>query len=291
MNNSDPKQPIVYGGYTQSELDEQYNQGSLVPDSSLYKARKEAGGQRVRAAFKGLYDIAYGPSAEEKLDVFVAAEPGGPTMVFLHGGAWKNGAKEGSHWVAEAFVPRGVNVVVVNFALAPQVTLSEQVRQAAAAVQWAYDHARDYGGDPAQIYVAGHSSGGHLAGMMAVWPWQPPNLVKGVGAFSGMFDLAPVRLSWRNSYLDLSDAEERELSAIRRIPAAPPKLTVGYGTGELAEFQRQSRDFVKAWRAAGHACDELAFDGLNHFEVQEQFAVADGPLVAAMLKMMGIAAR
>jgi arylformamidase len=288
MSEAELKPSYVFGRYTQAELDAQYNQGSLVPDSSIYKARKKAGSARVTAEFRGLYDIAYGPSADETLDIFPAATPGGPTMVFLHGGAWKNGTKEGSRWVAEAFVPQGVNVVIVNFALAPDVSLGEQVRQAAAAVQWTYDHARDYGGDPERVFVAGHSSGGHLAGVIAVWDWQPRTLVKGVGAFSGMFDLEPVRLSWRNKYLKLTDVEEAGLSAMRRIPSGGVPMVVGYGTGELNEFQRQSRDFVAAWRAKGNACEELVFPGLNHYEVQEQFNEADGPLVKAMLKMMGI---
>ncbi|HEY4136262.1 MAG TPA: alpha/beta hydrolase [Alphaproteobacteria bacterium] len=282
---------LVYGKYSQSELDNQYNQGYLVPDSSVYKARKKAGSERVTAHFRGLYDISYGDSPDETLDVFPAAQAGGPTMVFLHGGAWKNGTKEGSRWVAEVFVPRGVNVVVVNFSLAPQVSLGEQVRQAAAAVTWTYNHARDYGGDPERVFVTGHSSGGHLAGVMAVNEWTPPGLVKGVGAFSGMFDLAPVRLSWRNSYLDLTPEETLRLSAIRHIPSAAPglPLIVGYGTGELDEFQRQSHDFVLAWRAQGRVCEEQVFPGANHFDVQEQFSLPEGTLVQSMLKMMGVA--
>jgi arylformamidase len=76
---------------------------------------------------------------------------------------------------------------------------------------------------------------------------------------------------------------------MRRIPAGNGvPMVVGYGTGELKEFQRQSRDFVAAWRAKGNSCEELIFPSLNHYEVQEQFNEPDGPLVKAMLKMMGI---
>ena len=285
---------IVYGGMSQAELDAQYNQHSLVPNSAAYKQRKIAESARVRDKLGGLRDIAYGPSKHELLDVFTCDRPGAPTLVFIHGGAWKAGHKDEVSFFAEHFVAAGAHCIAVNFALVPEVRLAEQVRQAAAAIAWAWRNAAGYGGDPEKLYVTGHSSGGHVTGMMMVTRWQaefsvPDTVLKGAAPFSGMFDLEPVQLSWRNSYLGLTREEALDLSPIRRIRDCPMKLVIGYGEGELAEFQRQSRDFAAAWRARDYPCTEIVLPGLNHFAVQQLYGQPDSPIVRAILAMMALA--
>lgn len=288
--NSDVK---VYRDYNQEQLDAQYNQLSIVGDNSGYKQRKIAESARVRAKLKGTLDLAYGPSRHELLDMFVSGRAGAPTLVFLHGGAWKGGNKDEVSFMAEPYVEAGANVAVVNFALVPDVRLDEQVRQAAASIAWAYRNAATFGGNPERVFAMGHSSGGHLTGMMIVTDWArdfglPPDALKGGAPFSGMFDLEPVQLSWRNTYLKMNKEEALQLSSIRRISNRPMPLVIGYGTGELDEFKRQSREFAKAWRAKGHPCTEFELPGLNHFEVQQQMANPSGPIVKAVCAMMGV---
>jgi arylformamidase len=180
----------------------------------------------------------------------------------------------------------------VNFALVPDVRLDEQVRQAAAAIAWTCKNARDFDGDPERVFVTGHSSGGHLAGMMMVTDWTgfglPADALKGGAPFSGMFDLEPVQLSWRNTYLKMTRDEALALSSIRRIPDRAIPLVIGYGGGELDEFRRQSREFAAAWRARGYPCTEIELAGLNHFEVQQQMANPAGVIVPAVRRMMGL---
>jgi arylformamidase len=282
----------VYRDYTQEQLDAQYNQLSIVGDNSGYKQRKIAESARVREKLDSILSVAYGPSRHETLDVFKCNRPGAPTLVFLHGGAWKGGNKDEVSFIAEPYVEGGANVVTVNFALVPEVRLDEQVRQAAAAVAWTYKNVRDFGGDPERVFVTGHSSGGHLTGMMMVTDWTkfgvPENALKGGAPFSGMFDLEPVQLSWRNTYLKMTREEALLLSSIRRIPDRPMPLVIGYGGGELAEFQRQSKEFAAAWRARGYPCTEMELPGCNHFEVQQQMANPAGVIVPAIRRMMGL---
>ncbi|MGE5538692.1 MAG: alpha/beta hydrolase [Gemmatimonas sp.] len=282
----------VYRDYTQEQLDAQYNQLSIVGDNSGYKKRKIEESARVRAKLETVLDVAYGPSRHELLDVFKCNRSGAPTLVFLHGGAWKGGNKDEVSFIAEPYVEAGANVVTVNFALVPEVRLEEQVRQAAAAVAWTYKNAQTFGGDPERVFVTGHSSGGHLTGMMMVTDWRrfgvPADALKGGAPFSGMFDLEPVQLSWRNTYLKMSRDEALALSAIRRIPDRPLPLVIGYGSGELDEFKRQSRDFAAAWRSRGYPCTEIELPALNHFEVQQQMANPAGVIVPAIRRMMGV---
>jgi len=287
----------MWRNYTKAELDAQYDQKTVVSeeDFQLHRKHKAAESARVRAemAASTLLDVPYGPGATETLDIFKAPLKGGPTHIFIHGGAWKSGKKDDVSYPAESFVARGANYVALNFGLVPAVTLNEQVRQARAAVAWTCAHARDFDADPGRIFVSGHSSGGHVAGMVAVTDWErdfglPADAVKGVAAISGMFDLEPVQHSWRNDYLSLDDATAALLSPIRHIPDHAPSLIVGYGAGELDEFKRQSREFAVAWRARGHSCVEIELPGLTHYEVNYQFNNPQGALLQAIFKQMSL---
>ncbi len=290
-------EPKVWGNYTQAALDAQYDQMTLVTkeEHEHHRRFKELESARVRAklAAQSMLDVPYGPSEAERLDIFKASAPNAPIQIFFHGGAWKGGRKSDVSFPAEAFVARGATFIAVNYERVPKVTLDEQVRQARAAVAWAYRHARDFGGDPDRIFVSGHSSGGHVCGMVVVTDWSatfglPMDVVKGGAPISGMFDLAPVKLSWRNSYVALDDAAVARLSPIRQIPDRAMPLIVGYGTEELAEFQRQSREFAAAWRERGYPCTELALEGLKHFAVNYEFDKPRGALLKAIFAQMDL---
>jgi len=214
--------------------------------------------------------------------------------VYFHGGAWTRWDKANNSFQAPAFVDAGATFVSVNFSLAPKVTLDELIRQCRAAVQWVHGHADDLGVDVDRLYVAGHSSGGHIAGLMAVTEWTewglPVDAVKGVVAASGMYELEPVRLSARNAYLKLDATAVDRLSAQRHIPETLPPMVIAYGGGEQIEFRRQSRDFAAEVRRRGLACTELDLPELNHFRVAELFADPDSPVLRATFEMMGLAA-
>ena len=285
--------PRVWLDYDQEALDAQYNQRSLVPDADDYIAVDVAESARVREKLDCRIDVAYGPGEDEKLDVFPAAAPGSPFAVYMHGGAWTRSDKANESFMAEAFVAAGAAFVSVNFGLCPKVTLDEMIRQARAAVAWSHANAAGFNADPDRLFIAGHSSGGHVGGMMVVTDWPaahglPRDLIKGGLLCSGMYDLAPVRLSARNEYLHLDEAAEDRNSAIRRIPADGCPLVIGYGGGEQKEFRRQSREFAAAWRDAGLEVHEFDMEGVNHFELRRHFNDPDGPILKTMLRLMGL---
>jgi len=99
-----------------------------------------------------------------------------------------------------------------------------------------------------------------------------------------MYELEPVRLSHRNTYLDLTETSAARNSSIRHIPENDIPLTMAWGTGELDEFQRQSREFAEAWAAAGHTVDTFILDGMHHFEVGRAIVQPEYPVLANILK-------
>jgi arylformamidase len=284
---------IVWGSFTQEELDKQYDQSSLVPNVPELMEQNAVDSANIREDLDCILDVSYGPTILERLDIFPVAQKGAPVAIYHHGGAWARSDKAQCSYTAPGLVAAGVNVLVLDFALAPQVSLDEIVRQNRAAIAWTWDNAEKYGWDRNQIHSIGHSSGGHICGMMLVTDWEglyglPADVIKTAAACSGMYELEPVRLSHRNTYLDLTEQSADRNSSIRHIPERGIPLTMAWGTGELNEFQRQSREFAEAWGAAGHPIDTFVMDGLNHFEVGREIFNPDLPVLPNIVKNMGL---
>ena len=104
-----------------------------------------------------------------------------------------------------------------------------------------------------------------------------------------MFDLKPARLSARSSYVKFTDEVEHALSSQRHLAHLNCPVIVAYGTLETPEFQRQSRDFAAAVKAAGKPVELLVGEGYNHFEMPETLANPYGLLGRAALEQMKLA--
>ena len=283
---------IVYRNYSQTELDRQYDQRSLVPDLAPYQKVWREGTDRARATLPVVRDISYDPHPAARLDLYGQGDGSAPVVLYYHGGAWRTLDLDHSGFAAPPIVAAGALFIAVDFALLPTEPLAEQVRQARAAVAWARRHAADHGGDPEKLYVAGHSSGGHLVGTLIAGGWHaevglPEDAIRGALASSGPYDLEPVRLSARNDFLKLTEAEAKRLSAIDNIPTGyGPPLAVFWGDGEHDEFRRQGRAFADAWRAAGHPVTAAEVPNQNHFDMSTAFADPNLPVLPAILEMI-----
>ena len=168
------------------------------------------------------------------------------------------------------------------------MTMADQVRR---AVAWVYKNAAGFGGNPNRLYLSGHSSGAHLAGVVLVTDWQkdfglPSDVVKGGVLMSGMYDLKPVRLSKRSEYVKFTDEMEQALSTQRHLDKLKTPVVVAHGTLESPEFQRQTREFAAAVKAAGKPVQLIVAEGYNHFELPETFGNPYGLLGRAALEQM-----
>jgi arylformamidase len=276
---------------TEDELFEEYNPRFLVPETSELLAEYLSESERVRTMLKNQAGIAFGPTLAEVVDIFPAAESGSPVHVFIHGGYWHSFSSRAHAFVAEALVANGVTAVLVNYALCPQVTIEEIVRQCRAAVAWTFRNITEYGGDPARITVSGHSAGGHLTGMLLATPWVadyglPADVIKGALPISGLFDLAPFPYSWLQPKLQITWDQVRRCSPLSNLPPHPVPTIVAVGGEESAEFQRQSRDYVDRLREHGVPATFLPVPDRNHFNVVHDFRGAGGPLCKTLLELI-----
>jgi arylformamidase len=302
------KGPRVWLDFDQQELDDAYDQSKYAPNRDQMNRRRASISAEVRARFGAPRRIAYGPAPIEGVDVYVAPKAnalksnvpraddqnaGAPIAIFVHGGAWRNGTAASSAYGAETFMRAGAHFAVLDFVNVTEtggdlMAMISGVRRGIAAVA---RNAASFGGDPNRIYLTGHSSGAHLGGCALITDWEkdhglPKDVIKGATLCSGMYDLKPARLSARSNYVKFTDAVEDALSTQRHLDRIVCPVTVLHGTLETPEFQRQTRDFAAALKAAGKPVRFIVAEGYNHFEIGETLNNPNGPFGRAALEMM-----
>lgn len=287
------KGPRVFLDYDQAELDAAYDQSVYAPNLQQIVKRYGTNSEGTRQRIGQPERLSYGPSEHEKLDLYKSKRPNAPIHLFIHGGAWRSGLARDYAFPAETFVNAGAHYIAIDFINVGQAggSLMPMAEQCRKAVAWVYKNAASFGGDASRLYISGHSSGGHLAGVVLVTDWQkefglPADIIKGAVSISGMYDIKPVRLSARSSYVKFDDAMEHALSAQRHLALLNTPVTLVYGTLETPEFQRQSRDFATAVKAAGKPVQIVAGEGYNHFEIMETLASPYGLAGRAALEQM-----
>jgi len=287
------KGPRVWLDLDQAELDDAYDQSVYAPNQKQVTGRYVTNSDAVRARLGVPKRFAYGPTPVEGLDVWTTKRPDAPVNVFVHGGAWRVGTAAAYAFPAELFVNAGAHFVVLDFASVTDLggDLSAVADQVRRGIAWVHRNAKSFGGDPDRLYLSGHSSGAHLAGVALVTDWKkdfglPADTVKGGLCCSGMFDMKPVRLSARSRYVKFTDSMEDAMSAQRHLDRLNAPVVLAHGTLETPEFQRQSRDFTAAVKAAGKPAQLLVAQGYNHFEILETLASPYGLLGRAALEQM-----
>jgi arylformamidase len=289
-----PKGPLIFLDYDKEELDYAYEQAPWLSNREAVAARGRQLSEAANARLGPPRDIAYGPTEVEKLYLSATRQANAPINVYIHGGAWRSiGARR--DYLREIFFDAGAHFITVGFTNVVETSgnlmpLADQVRR---AVAWVYRNAANFGGNPEQVYVSGHSSGGHLAAVVLTTDWQndyglPMDIVKGGLCCSGMYDLYPVSLSSRNTYVNFTDEIVEALSPQRHLDKLVAPLIVAHGSRETPEFQRQGREFAEAIQSAGKPVSYLVGEGNEHFDIRLTLGNPYGLLGRAVLEQMNL---
>lgn len=281
---------------SQEEIDQQYDPIRRVSDPKAFDKVIE---QRVvlaaaaRREIPGRFDVPYGPTKIEALDIYPAEAIRAPIVVFIHGGYWFDFrlTRDKYAWVAKGFRSHGLTTVIPDYAVCPKVTLDEIVRECRASIAWIYRNVDSFGGDRDRIYVTGNSAGGHLTAMLAETDWEgdydlPTDIIKGGCPISGLYDLSPFPYSWLQPKLQLTGAEVLRNSPSFHARAGLPPLLVSYGAEESEEFHYQSESFAEAYQRAGNCAELLPQAGCNHFSAVAGFADLDSPFCRKVVAHM-----
>ena len=283
---------ITYQGFGKDEMEFQYNPRASVPEfPELAKLRGEASRQ-VRSTLKSWLNVPYGASPREMLDIYAADKPGGPVLVYIHGGYWRSGSKDDNCHFVPTFTRRGATVVLVEYDLCPKVTVTDIVRQTRAAVGWVCKNITRYGGEPSKVFISGHSAGGHLTAMALANDWTkeglPENCIKGATATSGVYDLDMVMRISVQEQTQITPEIAMLNNPLLHPPRADCPVIVAVGGAEPKGWQQMSRDYFEYCEQNGMSAEYLIVPGANHYTMSDKLLDDTNPLTQAMIKQMGL---
>jgi arylformamidase len=271
----------------------QYNNRAAVPDFQQYFDRWAARSTETRRSVRCHLDVPYGPHAMEKMDIFVPARASRACLMFIHGGYWRALDKKDHSFVAAELVKHGVTVAVPNYALCPAITVEGIVLQILQACAWLYRNGTNFGAPLGNLYVSGHSAGGHLTAMAmaAVFPAFRPDLpkkaVRGGLAISGVYDLRDiVNVPSVNTDTRLTPAQAAKVSPLFYPPATDAPLYLAAGGRELPPFIAQQSALAAKWKKVVAA--EIPCPNDHHFSILDGLADPGSALFKGAMKMMGL---
>ena len=281
----------VWQALDQAALDRAYDQSQWAASMAEVMARYVSGSERTRQRLGPPQRLAYGNDARECLDLHASPGQGAPALFFVHGGAWRSGAAHDYAFVAEPFVRAGAKVLIPDFDAVQDCggdlrRLADQVQRALA---WAMAHASELGIDAQRVHLCGHSSGAHLAALVAS-RWRPDHgpALASLLCCSGLYELEPVRRSSRSRYVNLDDAGVQALSPARHAAALRGPVLVAVGSQESPQFIWQSQHWQTTLAQAGVGSSGLLLQGQNHFELLETLAHEHSSLGRLQLRRMGL---
>jgi len=274
---NDASSTIIWRGMNRAQLDAAYDNNAAVPDAASRRDGWISRSAEMRKKNPELLDLAYGPRERNRIDVFRCGKANAPLFCFIHGGYWQRNSKDIFSCMMAGPLAHGFDTAMIGYTLCPDVTLTELVAETHAAIRYLRKEGPRHGFGTGKLIVSGWSAGGHLTASAL-----PLDEVDAGLAISGIYDVEPCRLNYLNEKLKLTAAEVAALSPILHLPKRKVPLTVAFGTGELPELQRQSRDYYQARVSAGLPGTLLPLEPCNHFSIMDELEKADGRLTAAL---------
>jgi arylformamidase len=281
----------VFLDYDQEQLDKAYDQSFWAPQMKQFETSDGAASAAARQTTPPRTER-YGPNAADLIDIFA---PEGarhsPILVYIHGGAWSRNTREDASYPAPTLTGRGAAYLAPDFGSLNTLRLPEMVELCRLALEWTARNATSFGGDPNRIFLAGHSSGAHLAACVLTTDWSArgmPDVVKGAFLMSGMYDLYPVLLSSRRNFLRLTPEEATEFSPIRHLDRINCPVAVVNADEDSPEFKRQSEVFGEALKGMGRLASRTVVFNTNHFQEPEQLTRANSMVSQAIFSLIGI---
>ncbi|MCA8929644.1 MAG: alpha/beta hydrolase, partial [Alphaproteobacteria bacterium] len=198
-------------------------------------------------------------------------------VVFFYGGSWRWGSRDQYRFVGEALTRRGFVVAVADYRLHPDVRFPAFVEDGAAAVAWVRRHVADYGGDPAAMFVMGHSAGAHTGALLALDQ-----------RYLGAHGLSPMDLSGMIGMSGPYAVNLIEYDSVRSVFArwpepmdtvplsfvrgdAPPMLLL-HGLKDTLVSPLNTTRFAEALRAEGARVATDLVPGIGHYRIMAAVA-------------------
>lgn len=244
---------------------------------------------------------------DAKMDLYISRAPSpAPTLVYIHGGGWVGGSKEGSVLQLMPYLAQGWTVANVEYRLGRHALAPAAVEDARCALRWVIRRAREYNVDTTRIVLSGHSAGGHLAlttGMLPVSAGLDRQCVGTseikVAAIVNWFGIAdvvdllegantqPYAVGWLGS---LANREEiaRRVSPLQYVrPGLPPIITIHGDADPTVPYQHAVR-LRDALTKAGVTNELVTVPGGGHGGFTAEWDLRAYAAIENFLKRAGV---
>ena len=214
-------------------------------------------------------DIAYGQHQRQRYDLFAPLQGHHfPLLIFVHGGAWDSGGKDGYDFVGHAFASKGYLTALIDYRQVPDVQYPAFVEDTAKAVAHMRSEATKYDGDPSRVYLVGHSAGAYNIVQATLNPAFAADIgsIKAIAAMAGPFDFVPIQHpsieKAFGKYQPLEDTQPRKF-----IRADQPPLLMLHGLDDDLVLPESYRDFYKAVKDSGAHVEFHEYPATNHISI------------------------
>lgn len=233
------------------------------------------------SSFTVRHDLAYGPEDRQKLDIYTPRRgPPRASVLFVYGGSWTSGDRSLYRFLGQALAGRGYQAIIADYRLSPQISYPAFVEDTARAFAWVKGHIQNFGGEPARLFLMGHSAGAYNAVMITIDPlWLEPHGLKpsdtmGVVSLAGPLSFNPLKTDSTRAIF----AGARHIETARPIKlaasgaaTAPPFLLM-HGSDDKTVGVFNSQNFADAVNAAGGQAGLKIYAGAGHLSVVTSFA-------------------
>jgi acetyl esterase/lipase len=215
--------------------------------------------------------VSYGQGSRRVLDIYAPPNArGAPVVVFFYGGTWVTGSRTEYAFVGRALASRGMVAVVADYRLYPEVRYPEFLKDSAQAVAWTRREIARYGGDPARLFLMGHSAGAYNAAMLALDKrWlaaenMTPAMLSGWVGLAGPYDFIPLDNPYAQPVFFYPDTPPESQPIIHVSRAVPPTLLIAGRNDDIVDPVRNTGGLARKLRSQGVPVTEIQVDGIDH---------------------------
>jgi len=267
---------------------------SLVGAATTFGQDVKPSGERVTVP-PVERDISYVDAGEEqKLDLYIPKRENYATIVFIFGGGWHTGSRKSVSPIGERLQNLGFGCALPSHRLSPKDKFPAQIEDVAAAFAWVKRHIAEKGGDPKRVFVMGHSSGAHLALLLAADQKYlarhglRPQDIAGVIGLSAPVDLEPREdgKGFGNALMAGRGAEVfsrqidvmKDASPIRHVSRNLPPVLLVVGSQDFPMLEGDARAFIEKAKALDRRAALFVAKGCDHMGVVRSLVENDSPV-------------
>ena len=222
-----------------------------------------------------------------RLDIYIPdGKASAPVLFWVHGGGL-TGDDRGSNDnapVGQRFASEGYVSVVPSYRLSPQVTHPAHIEDVAKAFAWTCDNIGKYGGKKEQLFLCGHSAGGHLVSLLATDPQylkaekHSPSEVKGVATFSGVYEIVPTVTVLETAFGKDEKVCKLASPLTHCATGKHPPFLIAYADTDFPRLDQTALNMHAALAKAESPVELVKCKDRNHYTIIIQFVKSDDPL-------------